>query len=167
MANTSSGGTQAGDKPANTSLSMEIRNYLLKVKNIENAKTLSLLKRAKQVMRTLKTRVVMKNENADASQMMNKMAETMQKISQKMDNLKKKNSNITKKIFAEMAHNFNTASVSTSQKINKLKQTLNIKMMTMRINSDVDKKMFVEKPTCDLMNQITINCQSVIKMIKL
>ena len=53
MANTSSGGTQACDKPANTSLSTEIKNYLLKVKNIENAKTLNLLKRAKQMMKTL------------------------------------------------------------------------------------------------------------------
>ena len=79
MANTSSGGTQTCDKPANTSLSTMIKNYLLKVKNIENAKTLNLLKRAKQMMKTLKTRVVTKNENADASQMMNKMTEIMQK----------------------------------------------------------------------------------------
>ena len=119
MANTSSGGTQAGDKPANTSLSMEIRSYLLKVRNIGNAKTLSLLKRAKQTMKMLKTRIAMKNENANASQMMNKMAEIMQKISQKMDNLKKKNSNIMKKYFVEMARNFNAASASASQKMNK------------------------------------------------
>ena len=90
MANTSSGGTQAGDKPANTSLLMKIRSYLLKMKNIGNAETLNLLKRAEQVMKTLKTRIIMKNENANASQMMNKMTETMQKISQKMNNLKKK-----------------------------------------------------------------------------
>ena len=90
MANTSSGGTQAGDKPANTSLSIEIRSYLLKVRSIENAETLSLLRRAEQAMKALKTRVVTKNRDADASQMMNKMAETMQKISQKMNNLKKK-----------------------------------------------------------------------------
>ena len=44
MANTLSGGTQTGDKPANISLSTEIRNYLLKVRNIENTKTLNLLK---------------------------------------------------------------------------------------------------------------------------
>ena len=50
MANTSGGGTQTGDKPANTSLSTEIRSYLLKVRNIENAETLNLLRRAKQVM---------------------------------------------------------------------------------------------------------------------
>ena len=66
MANTSSGGTQAGDKPANTSLSTETRSYLLKVKGIENAKTLNLLKRTKQMMKTLKTRVVTKNENVKA-----------------------------------------------------------------------------------------------------
>ena len=66
MANTSSGDTQAGDKPANTSLLTEIRSYLLKVRNIENAKTLSLLKRAKQAMKTLKTRVVTKNKNVNA-----------------------------------------------------------------------------------------------------
>ena len=87
MANTSSGDTQTGDKPANTSLSTEIRNYLLKVRSIENAKTLNLLKRAKQTMRTLKTRVVMKNENVNASQMMTKMTEIMQKINQKIQTL--------------------------------------------------------------------------------
>ena len=90
MANTSGGGTQAGDKPANTSLSTEIRSYLLKVRDIGNAKTLNLLKRAKQAMKALKTRVVMKNKNVNALQIINKMAEIMQKISQKMDNLKKK-----------------------------------------------------------------------------
>ena len=121
MANTSSGGTQAGDKPANTSLLMEIRNYLLKVKNIGNAEALSLLKRAKQAMKKLKTRVVMKNENPDVSQMMNKMTKTMQKISQKMNNLKKKNSNIMKKNFAKTARNFNAAFAFSSQKMNKLK----------------------------------------------
>ena len=98
MANTSSGGTQAGDKPANTSLSTEIRNYLLKVRDIENAETLNLLKRAKQTMRTLKTRVVMKNKNTDASQMMNKMTGIMQKISQKVDNLEKKIQTLQKRI---------------------------------------------------------------------
>ena len=98
MANTSSGGTQTGDKPANTSLLTKIKSYLLKMKNIENTKTLNLLKRAKQMMKTLKTRVVTKNENADASQMMNKMTKTMQKISQKMDNLKKKIQTSWKKI---------------------------------------------------------------------
>ena len=67
MANTSSGGTQAGDKPANTSLLMKIRNYLLKMRNIGNAKTLNLLKRAEQTMKTLKTRVVTKNKNVNAS----------------------------------------------------------------------------------------------------
>ena len=167
MANTSSGGTQAGDNPANTSLSTEIRSYLLKMGDIEHAKTLSLLKRAKQAMKTLKTRIVMKNENVVASQMMNKMTETMQKLSQKMNNLKKKNSNIMKKILVEMTRNFNAASRSASQKMNKSQQTLNVKMTTMRINNDADKKMFVEKPTRDLMNQIAINCQSIIKMIKL
>ena len=121
MTNTSSEDMQADDKPANTSLSTEIRSYLLKVRNIENTKTLNLLKRAKQVMKTLKTRVVTKNENADAPQMMNKMTETMQKISQKMDNLKKKNSNITKKNFVEMTRNFNAAFAFTSQKTNELK----------------------------------------------
>ena len=98
MANTLSGGTQTGYKPANTSLSTEIRSYLLKVRNIENTKTLNLLKRAEQVMRVLKTRIIMKNKNVNASQIMSKMTETMQKISQKMDNLKKKNSNVMKKI---------------------------------------------------------------------
>ena len=98
MANTSSGGTQAGDKPANTSLSTEIRNYLLKMKSIENAETLNLLKRAKQVMKTLKTRVVMKNKNVNVSQIMNKMTKTMQKTSQKMNNLKKKIQTSRKKI---------------------------------------------------------------------
>ena len=98
MANTSSGGTQAGYKLAITSLSTEIRSYLLKVKNIENAKTLSLLKRTEQTMKTLKTRVVMKNENVNALQIMNKMTKTMQKISQKMDNLKKKIQPSQKKI---------------------------------------------------------------------
>ena len=98
MANTSSGGTQAGYKLAITSLSTEIRSYLLKVKNIENAQTLSLLKRTEQTMKTLKTRVVMKNENVNALQIMNKMTKTMQKISQKMDNLKKKIQPSQKKI---------------------------------------------------------------------
>ena len=167
MANTSSGGTQAGDKPANTSLSMEIKSYLLKVRGIENAKTLNLLKRTEQAMRTLKTHVVTKNKNVNASQMMNKMTKTMQKISQKMNNLKKKNSNITKKIFVEMTRNFNIAFAFTSQKMNELKQTLNIKTTTMRINSDVDKKMLVKKSTHDLMNQIAVNCQNIMKMIKL
>ena len=51
-----------------------------------------------------------------------------------------------------MARDFNTAFASTLQKINKLKQMLNAKMTTIRINSDVDKKMFVEKSTRDLMN---------------
>ena len=37
----------------------------------------------------------------------------------------------------------------------------------MRINSDADKKIFVEKPTRDLMNQIAVNCQNVVKIIKL
>ena len=133
MANTSSGGTQAGDKPANTSLSMEIRSYLLKVKSIENAKTLSLLKRAKQAMKTLKTRVATKNGDVNASQMMNKMAEAMQKISQKMDNLKKKNLNIMIINFVEMMRNFNAASASASQKMDESKQTLNVRMMTVRI----------------------------------
>ena len=158
MANTSSGGTQAGDKPANTSLSMEIRSYLLKVRNIEDVKTLSLLKRAKQTIKTLKTRVVTKNENADASQMMNKIAKTMQKISQKMDNLKKKNLNIMKKIFVKTTRNPNAASSPASQKMDEPRQTLNAKMMTVRIDSDVDKKMFVEKSTRDLMNRIAVNC---------
>ena len=121
MANRSSGGTQTGDKPANTSLSTEIRSYLLKVRGIGNAKTLNLLKRAKQTMKTLKTCVVTKNKNIDASQIMNKMTEIMQKISQKMNNLKKKNLNITKISFVEMTRNFNTASAPTSQKINELK----------------------------------------------
>ena len=152
MANTSSGGTQAGDKPVNISLLMEIRSYLLKMRSIENAKTLSLLKRAKQAMKTLKTRVVMKNKNVNASQMMNKMAKTMQKINQKMDNLKKKNSNIMKKKFSKMTRNFKIAFAFASQKMNKLKQTLNIKTTTVRIDSDVDKKMFVEELTHDLMN---------------
>ena len=99
--------------------------------------------------------------------MMNKMAETMQKISQKMNNLKKKNSNITKKNFAETAHNLNTASAPASQKMNELRQTLNVKTMTMRINSDVDKKMFIKKSTHNLINQIAVNCQNIIKIIKL
>ena len=90
MANTSSGGTQTCDKPANTNLSTEIRNYLLKVKNIKNSKTLNLLKRAKQTMKAVKTCVVTKNKNANASQMMNKMTKTMQKISQKWIIWKKK-----------------------------------------------------------------------------
>ena len=72
-----------------------------------------------------------------------------------------------KKNFVEMMHNFNVTFAFASQKMNKLKQTLNIKMMTMRINSDADKKIFVEKLTHDLMNQITINCQNIMKMIKL
>ena len=152
MADTSSGGTQAADKPANTSLSMEIKSFLLKVKNIENAETLSLLKRANQTTKTLNTRVVTKNKNANASQMMNKMTKTMQKISQKMDNLKKKNSNITKKNFVEMTRNFNAAFAFASQKINESKQILNVKTTTMRINSEINKKMLAEKPTCDLMN---------------
>ena len=99
--------------------------------------------------------------------MMNKMAETMQKISQKMNNLKKKNSNFVKKKFAEMTHNCNAASASASQKMNKLKQTLNVKIMTIRINSDADKKILAEKSTRDLMNQIAVNCRNVVKMIQL
>ena len=109
----------------------------------------------------------MKNENVDALQIISKMAETMQKISQKIDNLNKKNSNITKKNFAEIARNFNATSAPASQKTDESKQTLNAKMTTMRIKSDADKKMFVEKPTRDLMNQITVNCQNIMKMIKL
>ena len=162
MANKSSGGTQAGDEPANASLFTEVKSYLLKVKGIGNAEALSFLNRAEQTMKALKTRVVMKNEKINASQMMNKMAETIQKISQKMDKLKKKNSifmNSMKKSFVEMAHNFKTTSAFASQKTNELKQTLNIKMTTIRINSDVDKKMLAEKSTRDLMNQIIINCQ--------
>ena len=84
-----------------------------------------------------------------------------------MNNLKKKNSNITKKNFVETAHNFNTAFAFASQKMNKLKQILNVKIIMMRIDSDVDKKMFVKKSTYDLMNWIAVNCQSVMKMIKL
>ena len=95
------------------------------------------------------------------------MTETMQKINQKMDNLKKKNSNIMKKKFVEMTHNFNATFTSASQKMNKSKQILNTKMMTMRINSDVDKKMFIKKSIHDLMNRIAVNCQNVMKMIKL
>ena len=98
MTHTSNNNTQIDDKPMNINLSTKIKNYLLKMKNIENAKTLNLLKRAKQMMKTLKTRVVMKNKNINASQIINKMTKTMQKISQKMNNLKKKNSNIMKKI---------------------------------------------------------------------
>ena len=66
MAHTSSGGTQACDKRANTSLSTEIKNYLLKVKGIENTKTLNLLKHTKQTMKTLKTYIVTKNKNVNA-----------------------------------------------------------------------------------------------------
>ena len=40
MANTSSGGTQTCDKPANISLSTKIRTYLLKLRDIENAKNI-------------------------------------------------------------------------------------------------------------------------------
>ena len=99
---------------------------------------------------------------------MNKITKTMQKISQKMNNLKKKISNIIKKNFVEMTHNFNThAFTFASQKINKSKQTLNVKTTTIRINSDVDKKMFVKKSTHNFMNLITINCQNIIKIIKL
>ena len=71
---------------------------------------------------------------------MNKMTEIMQKISQKMNNLKKK--------FVEMARNFIAhAFAFASQKTNKSKQTLNVKTMMNCINSDVDKKMFVENST--------------------
>ena len=51
--------------------------------------------------------------------------------------------------------------------MNELKQTLNVKTTTIRINSDADKKMLVEKLTRDLMNWITVNCKNVIKIIKL
>ena len=149
MAGTVNNNTQAGDKPASTSLFEEIKNYLLKVKNIGDAKTLNLLKRAKQTMRTLKTSVIMKNMKFNASQMMNKITKIMQKINQKMDNLKKKNSNIMKKKFVEMTRNLDAF---TPQKINESKQTLNVRMMTMHINSDVDKKKFTEKSTRDLIN---------------
>ena len=163
MANTSSGGTQACDKPANISLSTKIRSYLLKVKSIEHAKTLNLLKRAKQAMKALKTRVVMKNKNINASQIMNEMAETMQKISQKMDNLKKKkNLNITKKNFVEMTHNFNATFAFVPQKMNQSRQILNTKTTTVRINSDVDKKIFTKKSTHDLMNRIAVSYQNII-----
>ena len=87
----------------------------------------------------------------------------MQKISQKMDNLKKKNSNITKKSFVETAHNFNVAFAFASQKTNKLKQMLNIKMMMMRINSDVDKKIFIKKSTQNLINQIAVRLSQLSK----
>ena len=70
-----------------------------------------------------------------------------------MNNLKKKNSNTMKKSFAEVTHDFNAYALTfTSQKTNKLKQMLNIKMMTIRINSDIDKKIFVKKPTHNVMN---------------
>ena len=61
--------------------------------------------------------------------------------------------------------NFNAAFASASEKMNKSKYTLNAKMMTMRINSDADKKMFAEKSTRDLMNQIAVNYQNVVKII--
>ena len=81
------------------------------------------------------------------------MTETMQKISQKMNDLKKKISNITKKNFVETTHNFNAYALTfTSQKTNKLKQMLNVRIMTIHINNDVDKKMFVKKLTHDFMN---------------
>ena len=58
-----------------------------------------------------------------------------------------------KKDFAEMTHSFNAyAFMFASQKINKLKQMLNFKMMMIRINSDIDKKIFIEKLTYDLIN---------------
>ena len=167
MANTSSGGTQAGDKPANTSLSMEIRSYLLKVRGIGNAEALSLLGRAEQAMRTLKARVATKNGDADASQMMSKMAEAMQKISQRMDNLKKKNSNITKKNFAEAARNPNAAPAPASQKMDGPRQALNARTTTVRIGSDADKKMLAEEPTRDLMDRVAANCQGVVGVAKL
>ena len=66
-----------------------------------------------------------------------------------------------------MTRNSNAASAFTSQKMNESKQILNVKITTMRINSDADKKIFVEKPTRDLMNQIAVNCQNVVKIIKL
>ena len=67
MAHTLSGDTQVCEKPANTSLSTEIKNYFLKMRNIENAKTLNLLKHMKQMMKTLKTHIVIKNKNFNAS----------------------------------------------------------------------------------------------------
>ena len=79
MAHTLSGGTQACVKPANTSLSTEIKNYLLKMKGIENALTLNLLKRTKQTMKTLKTHIVMKNKNVNASQVIKKMTKPCKK----------------------------------------------------------------------------------------
>ena len=66
-----------------------------------------------------------------------------------------------------MTRNFNATFPSASQKMNELKQILNIKMTTMRINNDADKKMFVKKLTHDLINQITINYQNIMKIIKL
>ena len=168
MANTSSGGTQAGDKPANTSLLTEIRSYLLKVRSIENTKTLNLLKHTNQTMKTLKTRIVIKNKNIDSSQIINKITKIMQKINQKMNNLKKKNSNIMKKKFAETTHNFNAhMPMIASQKTNELKQMLNVKTTTICIKSDVDKKMIIKKLTHDFINQIKVNCQNVMKIIQL
>ena len=90
MTDTVSNDTQAGDKPANISFSVKIKNYLLKMRDIGDAKTLNLLKHAKQAMKTLKKRVTTKHKNVNASQMMNKMTKTVQKISQKMNSLKKK-----------------------------------------------------------------------------
>ena len=62
--------------------------------------------------------------------MMNKMTK---KINQKINNLKKN--------FLEMTYNFNAYMPTfKSQKMNELKQTLNIKMTTICIKNDVDKK---------------------------
>ena len=44
---------------------------------------------------------------------------------------------------------------------------LNIKTTMICINNNVDKKMFIEKSTHDLMNRITVNCQKIMKIIKL
>ena len=50
--------TQIYNKLTNINLSIKIKSYLLKMKNIENAKTLNLLKHTKQIMKTLKIKMV-------------------------------------------------------------------------------------------------------------
>ena len=140
------------------------------MKSIEDAEALSLLGHAEQTMRALKTRVATKNGETDASQTMNKMAEAMQKISQRMDKLKKKNSistDSTKKSFVEAARSFKAASAPASQKADEPRQALNARTTTIRISSDVDKKMLAEEPTRDLMNRVVVNCQKVMKITKL
>ena len=85
MAESTSDGQLAGEKPAGKSLTKEIRFYLQEVKGIENSTALNLFEKTEQTLRTLMTHMNMKNENDDRiMQTLNKIIETMKKIQKTM-----------------------------------------------------------------------------------